>query len=119
MDMEWLVHNAIADMYGPRFLVLYASVIGLTIGVCWWVLRQRDATSSVRPPLIPSQPDPHEIAYLRGGEEEVARVVVFDLLQRNYLRMTEAATPHVEQAPDHPDVRHLSPIEQSVFDWSL
>lgn len=115
--MEWLIHNPIADMYGPRFLLLYGGVIALTLVTCWWLLRQRDATASLRPPLIPSQPDPLEIAYLRGGENEVTRVIIFDLLQRNYLRLTDATPQKVEQAPDHPDTRHLSTVEDLVFAW--
>jgi hypothetical protein len=57
--MDWLMHNALADMYGPHFLLLYGSVIVLTLAACWWTLRQCDPTTSLFPPAVPSAPDPY------------------------------------------------------------
>lgn len=75
-----LTHNALADMYGPSFLLLYAIVIVLTLAYCGWSVSRLDATTEERLPLVPARPDPLEIAYLRGGENEVTRVAVFDLI---------------------------------------
>src|SRR5438132_9961841 len=33
--------------------------------------------------------DPYEVAYLRGGEREVVKLCLFDLLQRGYLEVRE------------------------------
>ena len=44
--MDWL-NNPIANMYGPHFLLFYGAVIGLTLAVCWWMLRSKiDSPSS-------------------------------------------------------------------------
>ena len=37
--MDWLTNNPIANMYGPDFLKLYATVCGLTLVVCWILMR--------------------------------------------------------------------------------
>jgi hypothetical protein len=39
--MDWLMHNPIAEMYGPHFLVLYGTVIILTLATSWFMLRNR------------------------------------------------------------------------------
>ena len=36
----------IGDMYGPHFLLLYASVIAVTLGFCYWRLSSRIASLS-------------------------------------------------------------------------
>ena len=41
---------------------------------------------------MPSHPDPYEIAYLRGGENEVTRVTVFSLIQQGYLQISQKST---------------------------
>lgn len=63
--MEW-----IASMPGPMFLAFYASVTIVTLLGCWLALR---TAPDIEPaPLVPPNPDPYEIAYLRGGEDESA-----------------------------------------------
>ncbi len=115
--MDWLMHNFIADMYGPAFLLFYGLMIGFTVLMCWILLRQSDSTASLPLPHIPLQPDPYEIAYLRGGENEVVRVVIFNLIQRGYLGVAEGTKPQIERLSRHPDPRYLTQIERSVFDW--
>ena len=39
--MDWLTDNAIANMFGPHFLLLYGIVILLTLGTCWIFLGSR------------------------------------------------------------------------------
>ena len=39
--MPSLTENSIANMYGPDFLLLYGVVIAVTLGVCYWLLRNR------------------------------------------------------------------------------
>ncbi|MBM2846884.1 MAG: Ser/Gly rich, Cys interspersed [Bacteroidetes bacterium] len=84
--MDWLL-KLITDMPGPQFLLIYGSVIALTLAGCWWWYRQGDSTASLPAPQIPSTPDPYEIAYLRSGENEVLRVVLFRLLQQGALQV--------------------------------
>ena len=83
--MDWLLHNPLAEMYGPNFLALYAAVIAGTLGICY-ARAHEDDTDALPPPPLPIAPDPYEIAFLRGGENEVVRLAIFRLLQRGSLR---------------------------------
>ena len=77
--MDSLMHNPIAEMYGPHFLILYGCVIGVTLLGCWWGVRSRDRTGDLLALPLPKEPDPYEIAYLRGTENEVTRLGVKEL----------------------------------------
>ena len=113
--MDLLFNNPLANMYGPTFLLFYGSMIVFTLIGCWIGLRLLDHTGSLPVPLIPSKPDPYKIAYLRGGENEVTRLIIFDLLQRGYLQRT-ADDNRLERAPAPPDIGQLTRLERQVFD---
>ncbi len=108
------IANPIANMYGPYFLLFYGFVIVVTLVTCWWNLRRGDGTANLPLPFVPAEPDPYEIAYLRDGENELIRLVIFDLIQRDYLHLQEQ---RIEQAPKHPNSNFLTPIEHDVFRW--
>ncbi|MDZ7958985.1 MAG: TIGR04222 domain-containing membrane protein [Aulosira sp. DedQUE10] len=108
--MDALLHNPIADMYGPNFLLLYGSVIILTLLGCWKLVQ--DPTKNQPLPLIPSEPDPYEIAYLRSGTSGVVKVAILNLIQSNFLQITEQL---ISQTPNHDDLSQLQPIEREVF----
>src|SRR5262249_55099844 len=114
--MDWLMNNPIADMYGPKFLLLYITVIIITMIACRKALKKLDTTLNLPIPKIPTEPDPYEIAYLRGAENEVTRVVIFSLLQRGYLHATDSLD-RIGKEINPPDPRHLTPIESTVFNW--
>lgn len=116
MAMDWLLHNGIADMRGPDFLKLYALIIGITLAVLGILLRRADTTRRLAPARVPAELDPYEMAYLREGKEEVARVVVVNLLQRDYLMANPKDEDEIIHHPKHPDLRHLTAIEREVFD---
>ncbi|MBD2565146.1 MULTISPECIES: TIGR04222 domain-containing membrane protein [Nostoc] len=109
--MNALLHNPIADMYGPDFLLFYCSVVVITLVVCWRLVQ--DPTKNQPLPLIPAEPDPYEIAYLRSQETGIADVALFDLIVRGYLQFSEQS---ISQVPNHPDASHLQPIEREIFD---
>jgi uncharacterized protein (TIGR04222 family) len=111
-----LLHNPIADLHGTDFLTFYGIVIIVTYIVCALLRRLSDRTASLPVPVLPAQPDAYEIAYLRDGESEVARVTVFNLLQRGFLQVTPDAK-NIEQAPSYQNVRALAPMEQYTFTW--
>jgi uncharacterized protein (TIGR04222 family) len=123
--MDWVLSNPIDSMPGPQFLVFYGMAIFFTLAVCWIRTRGRDATDRLPPPSIPRDIDPYEVAYLRGGENEVVRVAIFSLMQRGYLQVAEekslfrtgADRQTIAREPRHPDPHHLSPMEREVFDW--
>lgn len=123
--MDGWTHNQIGDMYGPAFLLLYGSVIVATLFACWWKMSNADSTAQMNPLPVATDPDPFEIAYLRGGENDVSRLAIFDLIERGYLQIVEEPKQSREggterrltQVPMHPDSRHLSTLERAVFDW--
>lgn len=87
--MDWLIENPLANMYGPTFLLVYAVLIVFLIVIHRYRLKALDWTAKMPLPQIPASPDPYEIAYLRGGENEVARSVIFALTQRGFLLHTK------------------------------
>src|ERR671913_2102111 len=115
--MDWLMNNPLADMYGPLFLFVYAGSIAATAVACRVMTRRLDWTTKMAPPPVPSDPDPHEVAYLRGGENEVTRSVIFALVQRGLLRTTE--TGMVERVWEKKETGQLSPIERRAYDYFL
>lgn len=121
--MDWLMHNPVADMYGPYFLIVYGSVIVVILATCRWWVRQSDPTRQLGPPDLPKDVDPYEVAYLRGGKNEVTRLAVFDLMQQGYLEIVDAKTlgiatqKRISQKEGHPDVGCLTPIGKVVCKW--
>jgi uncharacterized protein (TIGR04222 family) len=119
--MNWLVNNPIANMPGPQFLFFYGLVIAATIVGCWWKLRMSDPTADMPSLPLSANPDPYEIAYMRGGDNEVIRLTIFNLIQRGYLRVSETrrwwggTEQRLERVSGHPEQRFLSPLEQDVF----
>jgi len=84
--MDFLFDNPLANMDGPSFLVLYSFLIVSTI-IGYRVLKKRlDQSAHFAIPPIPHNPDPFEIAYLRGGANEMARAVIFSLAQKKLLK---------------------------------
>ena len=79
--MNWFLHNSIADLYGPYFLLFYAATIVTLVLASFRSVRRADRTIELDLPKITSKVDPYEIAYLRGGENEVARVAIASLIQ--------------------------------------
>ena len=121
--MNMLTQNALATLYGPTFLLLYVCVIVTVCISCAWAVGRLDTSQTNALPLVPAKPDPLEIAYLRGGENEVTRVAVFDLIERGFLEMREERTgllkgkkvTRVAQTPNAPDAAFLPALEQVVF----
>jgi len=106
--------NPITDLTGPQFLVFYAVLITVTVAYCWFRRRGSDALASLPPPALPQRFDPYEIAYLRGGDREVARVAVVRLAQSGYLL---TGGKRIVTQTDHPPLQDLTDLERCVFDW--
>lgn len=109
-----ILHNPLAEMYGPEFLLLYGVVIAITLGVCWVVFLVADSTVGLPLPLIPANPNPYEIAYLQGEEGRVTKLVVFNLIHSGFLQINKS---NIEQSPNYPNIEQLSSLEQEVFTW--
>jgi uncharacterized protein (TIGR04222 family) len=109
--------EAIATMPGPQFLILYGCVIALTLAVCRWMWQRADSTAELPSVLVPSEPDPYEIAYLRGGERELSRVLLVNLMKRGYLYVTNPKEQRIERTRRDLDAASLTRIERRLFDW--
>jgi len=116
--MDFLLDNPLATLDGPAFLVLYVSVI-ILLAIALSVARANsDRSDDLNIPAIPPAPDPYEIAFLRGGANEVARVIIFSLIQKGFVEIvSEGKTSHLKQASLAPGPNGLSVIEQTALDW--
>ena len=64
----------------------------MLIVACFRSIRAVDRTRDLEPPEIPAKLDPYEVAYLRGGENEVTRVAIASMIQRGLLQIIEQKT---------------------------
>lgn len=85
--MDILLDNPLASMYGPYFLVFYIGFIFILLLVFGSVRNRIDQTDKLALPPIPPNIDPYEIAFMRGGTNEVARSVIFALMQKGLIEM--------------------------------
>lgn len=117
--MNFLFDNPLANMYGPYFLVFYILFIVATIAGFRLVRNQTDKTTKFNIPPIPNNPDAFEIAYLRGGDNELARAVVFALAQKNLLKFSseDKQSPQIYPTVSEFDKRHLSTVEKTALEW--
>jgi uncharacterized protein (TIGR04222 family) len=114
--MTWPL-DPIASMPGPQFLGLYVGVIALTLAACHWVLSRPDRTVDLPPALLPVRPDPLEIAYLRGGVNEVTRLLIVNLLSGGQLEVVDDTPKRIVRAEDRPEDDSLTDIEQRILAW--
>ncbi|MBI4853345.1 MAG: TIGR04222 domain-containing membrane protein [Acidobacteria bacterium] len=112
--MEWLTNNPIANLHGFEFLGFYLCFAVLTVVTCWLLIKNTDQSNSLPPLEIPQIPDPYEIAYLRGKENEVIRLAIFSLIDKGYLKL---GTDYIEKREGHPDPSLLPNLEKSLFGW--
>lgn len=115
--MDFLLDNPLAAMYGPTFLVLYAVFAIVTLAVTAIAKSNIDKTDRMSTPAIPPQIDPYEVAYLRGGEHEMARAVVFALVQKGFAAISADGKGRILKHSEAPDPRNLSEIERQALDW--
>lgn len=84
--MDFLFDNPLANMFGPYFVVLYTAFLVSTVIVFRISKSRLDKTAHLSLPPVPQNPDPFEIAFLRGGANELARAVIFSLNQKNLVK---------------------------------
>lgn len=71
------------NLYGPQFLFFYV-LVGIGT-IAWAFIRLREIQQTWPVPKLDLN-DPYEIAYLRGGQNEVARIAVLALLKHGVLK---------------------------------
>jgi uncharacterized protein (TIGR04222 family) len=81
------------DLPGPDFLVFYAILGVLTVGILWLARRASEAADAPRIDYS----DPYLLAYLRGGGPEVIRVVTVSLIDRGLLQSNDDRLVAVNQ----------------------
>ncbi len=98
------------DLKGPEFLVLYFVTCSICLLIVRWVIIKNESQVS---PVIPklNLTDPYEIAYLRGGENEAAKVTVISLLDRGLLH---THSDRLQALPNALDTARR-PIERAVI----
>lgn len=116
--MDFLFDNPIANMPGPLFLVFYGIVIGFSAISFYFFKPKLDRTLQQPLPRIPQTPDPYEIAYLRGGENELARSLIFSLFQKGFLQITnDGKNSYIVLNQNQPNWTILPQIERNILGW--
>ncbi len=72
--MQWLIENPIGSMRGPYFLLLYGNRLCRHLALAFWHRQKLDSSNRETPLEVPPNPDPYQLAYLRGGVAEVLRL---------------------------------------------
>jgi uncharacterized protein (TIGR04222 family) len=96
------------NLPGPEFLLIYFC-FSLVVIIANVVLRRR-AESGAAPKI--DLDDPYLIAYLRGGEDEVLRVMVISLIDRGILVLDDHLIRRADQVADNL-IKH--PIEHEAL----
>lgn len=116
--MDFLLENPLTQINGPGFLILYGFVIVLSAISLGLYRTQLDKTDMLPLPAIPPQPDPFEIAFLRGGVNEFARAVIFALVNSGQVTITTDDTSSaLKPAENAAQQSRLSPIEADALNW--
>jgi uncharacterized protein (TIGR04222 family) len=120
MKMENIFENPFARMYGPDFLVFYSLLILVIVFFIRTIVPKiiggnKEGEFKQK---IPMQPDPYEIAYLRGGEREVALLGVYILICRGYLSVltnTDKSDVRVGKKKQTPTLDALTNYEAALL----
>lgn len=114
--MHWLTHNPLANMYGPDFLLLYAVTIVVALIFGRYLIRNADTADGEPPLSMPLRPNPFELAFLRGGEQEVIRFTVFKLIQSHLLIQNDTKSRTIARVGDPAHIGALTGMERSVYE---
>jgi uncharacterized protein (TIGR04222 family) len=107
--------ESVGNLPGPEFLAVYLAVIFVTLAVVWTARWYTDSSRWILLPEVAPNPDPYELAWLRGGEAEVLRLAIFSLLERGLL--TKADDNRIGQASvDQAALNGLVPLELALFE---
>jgi uncharacterized protein (TIGR04222 family) len=85
--VDWLTPDPSADVRGALLLMLYLAAVVLTVAACRRLFQRCDPTPQLPMPMVPADPDPYEIAYLRDGVKAVTNCLIFALIQQGYLQV--------------------------------
>jgi len=118
--MDVLLHNPIANMPGPEFLIFYGVIAFGVLVIAKLMLRPGDPTHHMKTPPVPTNPDPYRIAFLRGGVNEALRLAVYNLHRQGYLQTGDPDKKGADQTLRATDgsqpAGKLNPFEQLIRD---
>jgi uncharacterized protein (TIGR04222 family) len=116
----------LADIVPLALLLLYGLAIVGVLVLAKARLRASEPMHGELPDHAPGAVDPYEVAYLRGGPNEVARVVIVSLVERQILELKRPGsgplsgfagdTKYIGRRASDPRPA-LSPIEATVYEW--
>jgi uncharacterized protein (TIGR04222 family) len=111
--------KTIGDLPGPQFLLAYTLFALAVIVITWFIGRRLAAGTHDDPLVIPRDPDPWEIACLRGGENEVARLGVLRLVQNGLLQETKQAGKSrvIHSGAPSPDGFQPTRLERAILEF--
>src|SRR5215469_1261902 len=76
---------------GPQFLAAYGALCVAVLVLATWFVRSKDTSTDTGPEPLAKDLDPYEIAYLRGGKNELVRYLVFELTRDGFLEVATSA----------------------------
>lgn len=115
--MDILLNNPLTNMYGPYFLALYAGIIAFLVIGLLIAKRAVDRSDRLPAPSIPAAVDPFEVAYLRGGANELARAAVFSLRQKGLVEFASNGNKTSVLRTANAAPSKLDPVEASTLSW--
>ena len=93
----WLL-DPIIHLSGPTFMWFFCFLATLTL-LAVWVLVQYTRRSDLPDMRIPDQLDPFKIAYLRGGDSEVIRTAMVELVEQGWIIQDPTEKPSAIEPP--------------------
>ena len=97
-------------------LFFYLAISGLTLSAVWWYVRSKDRSRSMTVLSVPREVDSYEIAYLRGGVNEVTRVTIVSLAERGFLGITPGQSSGSANADKRISCQGVRPGEDVLSD---
>jgi uncharacterized protein (TIGR04222 family) len=109
--MGWLLDNALADMPGTSLLMFYGIAACIVLIGAYFFIDMQDMTDDMPPPATPSEMDPYELAYLRGGVNEAIRTAIYALRRQRLIEIDKGRI-----RPAGAGGQGLDEIDARVFD---
>jgi uncharacterized protein (TIGR04222 family) len=120
--MDWLP-QPFSQLSGPAFLLVYGAFAAAVIIVSRLQVMAADRSlASPLPPVSPER-DPYEIAYLRGGGNELLRFTIFDAMRRDVLELVPPAqgkkTQRIQKKSALTKAETGSEIFDNIVNWCI
>ena len=118
--------DPIATMPGPAFLLFYSILFVAAMYALRRRIKSLNTQSDSLPPLkLPEKIDPYQIAFLRGGENEVLRTAMVELVDQGVITQTLPTKPLAKLFPTKPvtweskvdeeSIKNFTPLQQQLI----